>query len=250
MTAMHDDEFTTRLYADPWDAALQHETDTDPATHRRAQLEDIRLFDRQLRERLHAVEPTPELAARLMGISDTGVSTLAAWRSPWTVGWALAAAIVLTIGGIIRGQFVQSATPTPSELAVSESVMAHVYHELASYDANADLGLTQANLIMAAAGGRLQESSATHALSFRFLKRCFVLPNSPSAHLVVAGEKGMINIIVMQDAAVSQAFDFGDERFKGTVVPLESGTLFLLAEQGEELGSIADLLSESIEWII
>ncbi|MFM1896627.1 MAG: hypothetical protein RLZZ385_1701 [Pseudomonadota bacterium] len=249
---MNKADFLSRVFANPDDdgADLLESAKHDP--RRQQILREVREFDTLLRTALRDV-PLPEsLNERLKSavLGDTSILTprIPAWRS--RRHWALAASVVLAVSIGFSSLLNPASGPSAEELAFGEEVLAHVYQELAQYDNPGNVNFQVVNQVMASAGSQLLDNAATRDLPISFAKPCYIFGQQPSAHLVIRGENGLINVIVINNSPVSQTFTVNDEQFTGTVMPLESGNLILVGDQQEGLDTYLRLLSDNVEWVI
>ena len=61
-----------------------------------------------------------------------------------------------------------------------------------------------------------------------------------AAHLVVAGERGPIAVLVMPESGVAATIAVGDEKLHGAIVPVGGGSVAIIGFRGEALDALAD----------
>ena len=163
---------------------------------------------------------------------------------------AVAAILVVAVGLAIPSVFAPSA-PSEADLAVGQRVLNHVYAETADFVGEPDVNFTRVNQVMASVGSHITDNDSTRELRFSFAKPCLIMDaENVSAHFVMQGDRGSVNVVLLNNAPVDQEFTVGDERFNGTVSPLGSGTLVLIGEKDERLEEFVRLLADNIDWVI
>ncbi len=68
------------------------------------------------------------------------------------------------------------------------------------------------------------------------------------AHLVVAGTKGSVMVLLLRGENVAGPTVIHDGRREGLIVPTETGSLALIGEQGEQLPELAARLRGALSW--
>ena len=250
-------EFRRRLYADPADPdrELLDAAAANPALQ--AILEDTQTLERDLRGTLTAVAAPTALEQRLRHLPDHDIAEGGGGvrRSTRALQYyAMAACLVLAVGllfGLNRGS-----APVASELVMGQNVIRHLYHEEAELDAiaagNLDTTFTlpTVNSVMANAGTALDGASFLENMPVRYANPCLVLPGHQSAHLILQTADGPLNVIVIDNTPVQQEFTIRDERFRGTVIPMERGNLILIGEADGNVEDYRELFTSNVEWVI
>lgn len=253
-------EFRTRVYANPsdvdqdlLDAAL-----SNPAL--RLILDEARAFEASLSAAFANVTAPADLAARLNalpGRADADDSARTASKPSSTnffQYYAMAASLVLAVG--IAAVVLLSGGPSPSEAAFGTDLIQHMYHEINEIDAiaagtdNSAIAMPAVAQVMAHADTQFNDEEFLRAMPVRFAKPCVILPAFQSAHLMVQGSHGAINVIVINNSPVGSEYSIQDDRFDGVVVPMDSGNLILIGEKDEDLDQYKSLFTQRVEWAI
>lgn len=167
--------------------------------------------------------------------------------------YAMAACVLLAIGVTFTLTF--DPGPSVPELAMGDEVIRHIYREssemalLEADDHDTAVSWQEVDLIMSNAGVQLASTARQDSALF-YANPCIVIPDYASAHLMVEGDRGAINVFVIQNSPVSNEFQIRDERFDGLVVPMEQGNLVLVGEDGEDLEQVKNLFTDNLEWVI
>ena len=67
-------------------------------------------------------------------------------------------------------------------------------------------------------------------------------------HLVIQGKKGPVTVILLPDERVLEAEVLDGEGINGVLIPVGDGSIAIIGEKGEELGSIRDSVVNSVNW--
>lgn len=219
-------EFHRRLTVDPADRApeLAHHSTICPPCAAFAQR--VRQLERSLRAAL-AVDPPPELCARILLRQSCSKQKMAqARRRRWL---ALAASVLLAVG-IIGGR--ETWTVRQDE-ALERAVLTHIAQEPAALRATGSIDVARINEIIRPVGTRIYEPIG----AVKFARICSV-NDSKSAHLVLSGSRGPVTVLVMPRQSVSAPLRIRDGRHEGIIVPNAGGSIAIVGERGESLGTV------------
>ena len=167
--------------------------------------------------------------------------------------YAMAASLLLVIGVVFTLTF--ESGPNPREVALGNEMITHLYHEfneIAEINAGDNLINIQwndVNEVMSSAGIRLASTIQQNNPVY-YANPCIVIPAYSSAHLMVRGEKGAVNVIVIKNSPVESEYQIQDDRFRGMVVPMDEGNLVIIGEEGENLDLFKQLFSDNMERVI
>jgi len=246
-------EFETRAFADPEDSRQDLLDALSGNPDRQQLLEEVRAFNERLSRIAGSITPPSHLAERLRSVAaelheePTGtVHRLPARRWQPMRLTAMAAALVVALGLTYSSLF-GSNQPSAAELAFGQQVVNHIYLELAEIEASGSVSLQQVNQAVSRLGGSMANSQE---MGISFARPCAILPQTNSAHLVIDGRLGAVNVIIIENSPVRREFNFSDERFEAVVMPLERGNLILVGEKNERLEDYQRVLDESLVWSI
>lgn len=167
--------------------------------------------------------------------------------------YAIAASLLLVIGVTFTLNF--QSGPTSAELAIGDGFIEHLYHgpiELASTNARENQVNVQwnyVNEVMSTAGVRLASTMGDEN-PVHYANPCNIFPGYNAVHIMMIGDEGVVNVMVIQNSPVGSEFQVQDDRFSGLVVPSDEGNVILVGEEGENLEPFKLLMEENMEWVI
>ncbi|MEQ8315180.1 MAG: DUF3379 family protein [Gammaproteobacteria bacterium] len=261
---MDKEEFQQRVYSNPGDpgeevlAAARENPDLkkilDEAQNMEAEMQAI-VSSVVVPEGLHnkLLDIAANESAETDGEAAPNVVALPSPTANFFQYYAMAACLLLAIGVTFTLTF--DPGPSEPELAMGNEVIRHIYMEsselalLEADDRDTDVSWQEVDLIMSNAGVQFASTARQDSALF-YANPCIVIPDYASAHLMVEGNRGAINVFVIQNSPVSNEFQIRDERFDGLVVPMEQGNLVLVGEDGEDLERAKNLFTENLEWVI
>jgi hypothetical protein len=248
---MNRSEFEERVFANPSEPDSETLSFAQSSKVHQALLDEVRVFDEQIQNALRGIPVPDNLVTRLKNNINSeqegkvkSLPFLRKYRS-----FAMAAALALGVG-ISYSLLFNTTGPSAEELAFGQDVLRHVHLESAMLEGGADINLQSVNQVMSFVGGQLLENDSTRSLHISFAKPCYVAARSPSAHIVIVGERGSVNVFLIESSPVHEEFPINDERFTGTVVPTSRGNLVLIGEKNDSLNGVRKLVTENIIWSI
>jgi len=140
---------------------------------------------------------------------------------------ALAASVVLTVT-IAGAYLIQGPDNT-----LQQSVLAHVSDEPFALESHETIDLSQVNDIAQPMQTRIDNSVGT----VRFASICRIR-ETDGVHLVVAGEKGPVTVMILPKEPVSGRVTLADDRFEGIIVPRAAGSIAIVGQHGEALDAV------------
>ncbi|MEZ5490362.1 MAG: DUF3379 family protein [Gammaproteobacteria bacterium] len=258
---MDNSEFETRVFANPEDNEQDFLDAVMALPERQKLLNEVRSFNDRLGRLTNGVSAPPELSSRLKSLV-TGTDEEVRQESPApdnvvrfpgrlrpTRRLSMAAVLVLAVGVAYSSLFGGN-QPSAAEIAFGQQIVNHIYMELDEIGASSGASLQQVNQAVSSIGGALTSAGAISQLGISFAKPCAILPQGSSAHLVVSGNRGAVNIIITDNSPVRREFSFTDERFEAVIIPLEKGNLILVGEKNERLTDFQEMLNETLTWSI
>lgn len=256
---MDETAFRKRVYANP-QAEDQEvlEAAGDNPDYRKI-LYQTRRLDSDVSTLVNSVEVPTRLKEKLLAIPHQGRSAVAASNEAETNSgyfqyFALAASLLLAIGLTFSLTFNRGTGS--GDLALGNSVIAHIYTELGEINAISNgsdtrvMAMPAINEILADSGSRLLGDAFFQSTPVRSAKPCEILPAYQSGHLIIQGMRGAVSVIVINNSPVNAEYSIRDERFAGMVIPMGEGNMILVGEQGEDLELYKDLFAETVEWVI
>jgi hypothetical protein len=228
-------EFHRRFAADPADRDPQivgHSAGCPPCA---AFARRILQLERSLRSVI-VVDPPETLRARIL-LRQTCTERKAAYtRRAWWL--ALAASVLIVVG------LVGSHPLLPQSQTLSRAVLAHVEDEPFALATHTPVDVARVNQVAQRLGTWVDDSIG--AVSFASI--CGV-GDSEGVHLVTAGDKGPITVLVMPAEAVTARLTLRDDRYEGVIVPGASGSIAIVGERGEALASVEARVRTSVHTV-
>jgi len=137
-----------------------------------------------------------------------------------------------------------------AELAFRQQVMNHVYMELDEISSQNGTDEQMVSQVFGSVGAQMRDIDSINNLNIKSAKPCFIVPESRSAHLVLVGNQGAVNIIMVKNSPVQAEFTISDDRLSGIVIPVEGGNLILVGEKQESLNNYRKLHFDNMDWVI
>lgn len=81
----------------------------------------------------------------------------------------------------------------------------------------------------------------------KLVKRCFVR-KGPGVHMVLKGNKGAVNVLIMDGEYVPERIVRGNEFMDWLLLPCPIGSMAIIGHKSESLDQIEQLLERSIHW--
>lgn len=254
---MDEIEFRKRVYANPQEISQEilHAASTNPAYQKI--LDETLLLEQQVSALVNNV-PVPEgLAERLLAITSTTAEGREASKPSSTSFfqyYAMAASLLLAVG--IGAVVTMGGGPSQTEIAFGSEVIQHLYHEVNRINAindGSDMSIVAMPVVieaMAQADSQFNDEAFLRSTPVHFARPCIVLPAFHSAHLMLEGSRGAVNVIVINNSPVATEFSIQDDRFHGVVVPMTEGNLILIGEQDENLDELKSMFAQNVGWAI
>ncbi len=231
-------EFRRKLHEDPRCAAPDFTAHLRACASCRREHQRVLCFDEQLREALE-VEPPADLAQRILA-AQRAEAAPARRQRPWRMPAALAATLVLGVGVAL---FISGIwTPRPDD-GLETTVLHHIRDELPHLHEVRDVTPERLAALLEDLGGALREP--LHGVNFA--GKC-QMRKYPGAHLVLAGERGPVTVLIMPGERIAAARRFHSERFVGELVPTRYGSFAVVGEKGEDTDAIAGQIARDIVW--
>lgn len=193
-------------------------------------------FDARLHSVMHAVDVPTDLQQRLLQIPDAAANDSSFLRRLLPT----AAVLLLAIG---MGLYYQPG----AEAELAGEIFGHIYLEEPYFGDGKVLPLAEVNARMQLATGQQLEPEASAALEVTFAKDCYIAKQR-TMHLVVTGETGPVNVMMIPAQVVEREVEIDDQRFAGLVTPASGGTLVVVGNKQEPIRAYRDLMATSLEW--
>ncbi len=182
-------------------------------------LEEQRQMEERLR-RVLAVAPPAGLAARVM------LKQSFAPRR-WVPHLAVAATVLMAIAAT-------SVTYLWNRpLSLEAEVLAHIHAEPEALAAREPAEADKLAAVLRALGAQLDSLPG----EVRYAGVCDIRRH-PGAHLVLAGERGPVTVLLMPDERVSRRAPVRAGNLEGIVLPVDGGSLAIVGNRGEPLDAL------------
>lgn len=194
------------------------------------------LFNRALVKGAAIPAPTG-LASRILlrqSLRRNGGERLMPLRTVYAMAATLLLAVALTFGGLRWQQ----------GHAVDRAVLAYLQANPATQVAATSPFGGDIDALLKPTGMALR----TDLLPVRAAKRC-VIKDSPAVHLVVAGEKGPVSVVVMPRQEIAERETFRQAGFKGVIVPCPKGSMAIVGVADEPIDTIERRVQAAVQWL-
>jgi hypothetical protein len=155
------------------------------------------------------------------------------WRQ-----WALAASAVLATFAVFSLWLLR-----PSD-TLAHDVVTHVQGEPDSWLATQQVSAAELNHALSGAGVALHITSD----KILYAQSCF-FHGHYVPHLVVQTAQGPATVMILRHEQVSQRRAFHEAGMSGVIVPVEHGSIAVLARGSGELGDLAGQLGGDVQWL-
>jgi hypothetical protein len=153
----------------------------------------------------------------------------------------IAAVLLLAIG---IGFFYQPEV----NAALAQDIFGHIYLEEPYFGDGSVLSVAEVNARMESAiGEEMQPGSATDSLEVTFAKDCLIAKQR-AMHLVIKGEKGPVNLMMIPAQMVEGEVRIADDQFNGLVTSASGGTLVVVGNKQEPIAQYRDRMASSLAW--
>lgn len=208
-------------------------------------------FEARLQRGLNAVEPPAGLLQQLLQIPDLQLPDPAPVSVPvmaeaanaaqfWRRLLPAAAALVLAIG---IGLFYEP----DLNAALASEIFGHIYLEEPYYGEGEVLAMTEVNARLQPMMDESLQEEGSGVLEVTFAKDCYIAKQR-TMHLVVKGETGPVNVMMIPGQVVDSEVSISDQRFSGLVTPASGGTLVVVGNKQEPISEYRDLVAAQLEW--
>jgi hypothetical protein len=192
-------------------------------------------FLQELQGTMALVQAPTDLRENLLRIPDQAANEGSFLRRILPV----AAALLLAIGIGLYYQPVEN-----SDFA--DEIFGHIYFEEPYYGEGNVLSLAEVNARMAPVLGKQINADGENFI-ITFAKDCFVAKQK-TMHLVVKGETGPVNFMMIPSRVVEGELRFSDQRFNGLATPASGGTLVVVGNKQESITRYRDRMASSLNW--
>ncbi len=210
------------------------------------EFERVQAFEASLREAVH-IQPPAGLEERILRAQWQEASPTkppTPTSTPRRYWPAIAAGIVMLFSAtLLYENGWREKTRGPQDLETS--VLNHIQDELPHLHEVHDVPRQRLAKLIAQLGGELK-IPLRHV---NFAGKC-QMRKHPGAHLVLAGEKGPVTILIMPGEKIPAARRFHSKRFDGELMPLDNGSVAVVGERNEDIARIANRIAQSIRWRI
>jgi hypothetical protein len=197
------------------------------------------VFEHKLREAL-TVEVPAGLIERIKQRRDIGEQVRARQIRP--LRYALAASLLLAAGlASLLGY--QLLGPAFNDATLQRTVIQHINHDIEDLYAHDEVGVARLRPLFARFGVRLQRDLGRVNFAASWSRR-----QHRGLHVVLAGKRGSVTILYLDGEYVEHSSRIHNERFEGTLFPVESGSVAVVGERGESIEAIARKLRDKLRF--
>ncbi len=154
----------------------------------------------------------------------------------WRV-YALAASLLIAIAIGIGGLRIGAAG------ALDRQVVNYLQAQ-STQSSPATVSAQQANALLRPAGMELR----TDAVTVRYAKPC-IIKGTPAVHLVIAGERGEVSVVVMPEQDIAERKAFVRAGLKGVLVRCPKGSMAIVGGPDEPINDIEQRVRAAVTWL-
>jgi hypothetical protein len=197
------------------------------------------VFEHKLREAL-TVEVPAGLIERIKQRRDIGEQVRARQIRP--LRYALAASLLLAAGlASLLGY--QLLGPAFNDATLQRAVIQHINHDIEDLYAHDEVSVARLRPLFARFGVRLQRDLGRVGFAASWSRR-----QHRGLHVVLAGKRGPVTMLYLDGEYVEHSSRIHNERFEGTLFPVESGSVAVVGERGESIEAIARKLRDKLRF--
>jgi len=195
--------------------------------------EEMGQFDRYLNEAM-VIDPPSGLASRIL--LRQSLFNEKRTRRQFYFAYALAASLVLALGVTFSVLQYQGNT-------LDEAVIAYIINDLEPRRTELDIQSQQLQSLFNSVGMKVSGNLGT----VNYARRCYIR-DQVSLHLVLAGSKGPVTVIVMPEDPIENTIPIEHTYFNGIIVPCPKGSMAIVGEPGESLNEVETKMREAVTW--
>lgn len=182
--------------------------------------------------------PVPPLEMPQLDTLDTGNVAVLPTRRMTVPAWIAVAATIAIVA--VFGFRMQASLISQSALA--NEIVAHLEHEPYAFS-NTDTAVSDDRLarVVPASVATLDHSAGL----ITYAQSCIV-NGETVPHLVIQGEHGPVTILLMPNQKVSKARSIRGNSISGVILPVGSGSIAIVGEDGEDLERIERKMKDSV----
>lgn len=132
--------------------------------------------------------------------------------------------------------------------ALANEIFGHIYMEEPYYGDGRVLTNSEVNASMFPLFGAIALTSEdADNLEVTFAKDCLIAKQR-SMHLVIKGEKGPVNLMMIPSQIVEGEVKIADSHFNGLITSASGGTLVVVGNKQEAIAQYRDRMASSLAW--
>ncbi|MCW8955468.1 MAG: DUF3379 domain-containing protein [Gammaproteobacteria bacterium] len=233
---MDDLEFRRRAYAEPNCQDKDFLDKKNEADENIELVDQLLVFDQQIKRAIN-ITPPEGLAERIILNQALGQHT----QNKQRVQVALSMVVsVLLMFGLVFSML----QPWPG-INLEQQVLTHVYEELDHLIEKQNKDISHVNRALSAYGVEIKHDFG----QVNYLGSCKIA-NKEGVHIVLAGKKGAITVMMLPQIKVDTEQSVSDGRFQGIITPLGKGSMAILGEKNELLDQIEQKIKNNLSLVI
>ena len=133
---------------------------------------------------------------------------------------------------------------TPVYPSLAEEILAHLDHEPYSLRITDErVSDRRLSRIVPASVANMNHEAGL----ITYAQSC-VINGRKVPHLVIQGKNGPVTILLMPDEMIDSAVELEGESINGVILPVGSGSIAIIGEEDENLGTIQENVLNSVAW--
>ncbi len=184
--------------------------------------------------------PVPELSVPELPEVDTDkvIALPVRRRFKGVARFAVAATVVIAAFLSVR------IFDTPAYPSLADEIIAHLDHEPYALRVT-DRPVSDSRLARIVPAS---VASMNHDAGLITYAQSCVINGRKIPHLVIQGENGPVTILLMPDEEVDMAVELEGESINGVILPVGKGSIAIIGEMDEDLGTISENVRNSVAW--
>ncbi|MFQ5609355.1 MAG: DUF3379 family protein, partial [Woeseiaceae bacterium] len=132
----------------------------------------------------------------------------------------------------------------PTSLPLADQIIAHLEHEPYAYRITdkpvSDRRLTR---VVPATVATMDHDAGL----ITYAQSC-VINGKKVPHLVIQGRRGPVTILLMPEEKIEKTQEFSGDHINGVLIPIGSGSIAIIGEEGESLQRVEENVRNSVKW--
>ncbi|TNG01489.1 MAG: DUF3379 family protein [Gammaproteobacteria bacterium] len=131
----------------------------------------------------------------------------------------------------------------PGTQSIETVVLAHIHDELDHLQDQRNVSSDALNRLIGTFGGHFEISPG----QVNYAGLCNIR-NGQGMHIVLESEQGPVTVLIMPEESIDKRLTVSDKRFNGVILPVENGSLAVVAEDAKAVTMVESRIQNIISW--